>query len=52
MEIITKDGNQVKRLKAGSASAEGTGTAVGTVYQLGDGRMIWIPQDATETPTQ
>jgi len=50
MEIITKDGNQVKRLKAGTTSAEGTGTAVGTVYQLGDGRMIWIPQ--TPTPTQ
>jgi len=48
MEIITKSGGEIKTLKASEDSAEGTGTAVGTVYQLGDGQMIWVP--GTETP--
>jgi len=43
MEIVTKSGGEIQTLKASADSAEGTGTAVGTVYQLGNGQMIWIP---------
>lgn len=46
MEIITKQGGSIKRLRAGGNTAAGTGTPVGTVFQLGDGRMIWVPDPA------
>lgn len=45
MEIITKKGNAIRRLKSSDKTAEGTGTPVGTVYQLGDGRVIWVPDE-------
>lgn len=54
MEIITKKGSTIERLKSTDQAAQGTGTAVGTVYRLRDGQMIWVPgnsADATETGT-
>lgn len=43
MEIITKDGANIERLKTTDEQAQGMGAAVGTVYKLQDGRMIWVP---------
>ncbi len=43
MEIIRKEGKTVERMQTTSQTAEGTGTAIGTVYQLDDGRVIWVP---------
>lgn len=43
MEIITKKDGEIKTLKRTPEQAQGQGTAVGTVYQLEDGRMVWIP---------
>ena len=43
MEIITKQGGEIRTLKRTPDQAQGKGTAVGTVYQLEDGRMVWIP---------
>jgi hypothetical protein len=48
MEIITKDGANIERLKTTDEQAQGLGAAVGTVYKLQDGRMIWVP--GTTTP--
>ena len=43
MEIITKTGNTVERLKTTGAEAEGAGTAIGTVYRLSNGDVVWVP---------
>jgi len=54
MEIITKVNGEIKTLKQTPQQAQGTGTAVGTVFQLADGRMVWVPGTAaasTATPT-
>ena len=43
MELIRKQGKEIQRLKATDQAAEGMGKAVGTVYQLEDGRTVWVP---------
>ncbi|MDP2400897.1 MAG: DUF2149 domain-containing protein [Actinomycetota bacterium] len=43
MELIRKRGREIERLAATDATAEGSGTAIGTVYQLEDGSIVWIP---------
>jgi len=52
MEIITKQGQRIDRLKSTSAQAQGTGIAVGTVYRLKDGRMVWVPGESSEVPQE
>jgi hypothetical protein len=43
MEIITRKGGKITRLKQTGKQTEGPGTPVGTVYQLQSGEMIWVP---------
>ncbi|MDY0340051.1 MAG: DUF2149 domain-containing protein [Coriobacteriia bacterium] len=45
MEIITKTAGEIERLEQTDDMGEGRGYAVGTVYRLDDGNMIWVPQD-------
>jgi len=51
MEIITKADGKIKTLKRTDKSATGKGAAVGTVYELEDGRMVWIPGNDSSAPT-
>jgi hypothetical protein len=46
MEIITKTGNTVERLKTTGAEAQGAGTPIGTVYRLSNGDVVWVPGSA------
>jgi len=43
MELIRKEGKRIERLKSTDSAAEGVGTAIGTVYRLRDGRVVWVP---------
>jgi len=43
MEIITKTDGKIERLESSDASATGRGAAIGTVYKLEDGQVIWVP---------
>jgi hypothetical protein len=43
MELIRKQGRDIERLKTTDQNAEGIGTAIGTVYRLEDGRVVWVP---------
>jgi hypothetical protein len=43
MEIVTRKGGKITHLKQTGAQTEGPGTAVGTVYRLQTGEMIWVP---------
>jgi hypothetical protein len=48
MEIIVKKGQEITRYKGSrdKPGGEGKGRRVGTAYQLEDGRIIYIPEDA------
>ena len=50
MEIITKQGQRIDRLKSTEDQAQGTGIPVGTVYRLKDGRMVWVPGEGATAP--
>jgi hypothetical protein len=43
MEIVTRKGGKITRLKQTGQQTEGPGTAIGTVYRLNTGEMIWVP---------
>ncbi len=43
MEIISRLNGKITKLKATDTQVTGVGTPVGTVYQLQDGRMVWVP---------
>jgi|GEM_PF-3061827 len=43
MEIITKTGDQIERFKATDQTTSGQGSAVGTVYELEGGELVWVP---------
>ncbi|NTU71486.1 MAG: DUF2149 domain-containing protein [Coriobacteriia bacterium] len=48
MEIVTRKGGKITRLKQTGVQTEGPGTAVGTVYRLQSGEMIWVPSGPTQ----
>ena len=43
MEITTRQGGKITRLKQTGNKSEGPGTPVGTVYRLQSGEMVWVP---------
>jgi hypothetical protein len=43
MEIVTRKGGKITRLKQTGQQTEGPGTPVGTVYRLQSGEMVWVP---------
>jgi len=45
MEIVTKTGGRIERLTTTEEQASGEGTPIGTVYQLEDGSVVWVPDD-------
>jgi len=47
MEIVTRKGGKITRLKQTGEQSEGPGTPVGTVYRLQSGEMIWVPNGTT-----
>lgn len=44
MELITKKGTEIRRMRTTNEQVEGAGAAIGTVYRLKDGRVILVPQ--------
>ena len=43
MEVIVREQGQIKRFKPSDQSVSGPGSAVGTVYRLNDGTLVWSP---------
>ncbi|OJW25088.1 MAG: hypothetical protein BGO49_11465 [Planctomycetales bacterium 71-10] len=46
MEIIVKKGGEIARYKGSAGKGEGRGRRVGAAYQLEDGRIIYVPEEA------
>jgi len=47
MEIITKTEGRIERLTRTDDVGEGRGYAIGTVFRLEDGSVIWVPEGGT-----
>jgi len=50
MQIVVKTGDRVERLSATGEYAEGMGAPIGTVYELSDGTVVWVPEDGSLDP--
>ncbi|WP_417385729.1 DUF2149 domain-containing protein [Gimesia sp.] len=52
MEIIVKEGQEIKQYEASESKGAGKGQLLGQAYQLPDGRVIYVPADgeASSTP--
>lgn len=49
MQIIEKKGQEIKVLNRTDDVGGGTGEALGTAYRLSDGRVIYVPENKSET---
>jgi hypothetical protein len=45
MEIIVKDGTQIKATRITRESARGRGSRLGVAYRLEDGTMVYVPDE-------
>lgn len=48
MEIITKEGAQIKVQKVTDKTLSGQGTRLGTAYRLANGQVVYVPDDETK----
>jgi hypothetical protein len=44
MEIITKQGTEIKVQKVTDKTLSGQGTRLGVAYQLADGQVVYVPE--------
>jgi hypothetical protein len=47
MEIITKQGKNIKAMKVTKETIQGKGQRLGIAYQLQDGSMVYVPEQAS-----
>lgn len=48
MEIITKQGAQIKVQRVTDKTLSGQGTRLGTAYRLANGQVVYVPDDETK----
>ena len=48
MEIIVKQGAQIKVQKVTDKTLSGQGTRLGTAYRLANGQVVYVPDEATK----
>ncbi len=44
MTIITREKGKIVKLQSTDTQAEGPGAAIGTVYRLETGQVVWVPE--------
>ena len=47
MEIIVKEGKEIKHYKSSGNIGSGQGARAGIAYKMADGSMIYVPEDGT-----
>lgn len=52
MEIIVKEGQEIKQYEASQSKGAGKGQLLGQAYQLPDGRVIYVPAEGDSTGNQ
>lgn len=48
MEIIVKEGKEIKHYKASGNIGSGAGARAGIAYKMADGSMIYVPEDSSK----
>jgi len=43
MEIITRDGQKIRRFQSEGAAGQGKGTKAGVAYRMADGSLVYVP---------
>lgn len=46
MEVIVKEGKEIKQYKSNGEIGSGEGTKAGVAYKMADGSMVYVPDDA------
>ncbi|AWF80931.1 hypothetical protein BTJ40_08970 [Microbulbifer sp. A4B17] len=44
MEVIVKDGKEIKQYKSTGEIGSGEGTRAGVAYQMADGSLVYVPE--------
>ncbi len=50
MQMIIKEGKEIKTLNTTEMIVGGEGSMIGGIYQLGDGTMIYMPEEMKPEP--
>lgn len=50
MEMVIKQDGVIERFSDTGANAAGLGSAIGTVYRLENGEVVWVPADESVKP--
>lgn len=45
MELIIKEDGRIERFSDADENAQGLGSAIGTVYRLDSGEVVWVPAE-------
>ena len=48
MEVIIKQGKEIKQYKANGEIGSGEGTRAGIAYKMADGSFVYVPEDKNE----
>lgn len=51
MELIVKEGRELKRYQASTEQGSGEGELLGRAYRLPDGKVVYVPTDAERQRT-
>lgn len=53
MEVIVKEGKEIKQYKSTGEIGSGEGMRAGVAYKMADGSFVYVPEDKqTDKPTQ
>lgn len=52
MEIVVKQGEEIKHYEASQSQGAGQGELLGQAYRLPDGRVIYVPADEATPPQE
>lgn len=52
MEIVVKQGEEIKHYEASQSQGAGQGELLGQAYRLPDGRVIYVPNDEISPPQE
>lgn len=47
MEMMVKQGNELKRYRSSGSIGQGEGEKTGTAYRMKDGTMVYVPEPAS-----
>jgi len=50
MEMLVKEGNELKQYQSSGQIGEGQGMKAGVAYRMKDGSMVYVPETGADAP--